>query len=574
MTTRSPWGEGQDDRSPDTPPRQPPNSQRPLDNLPRQARASRGPAPGGFAPPRLQPQQTPANSPAPLYPNIEDLPTQHMPASAADAPARTQAPDIEDLPTRRMSAAPAPSVSEIETQYLPGPARATRPPGASPRPTRPPLSAPPTRSSPLRPRWLTGLFLALALILIGVRAGFASTALILPGGEIPGWSKLPPTVCKICIPTVTGQKPLTQTEYATLLTNNMSLDDKLGQLMLVQFVGHTATPDAIRMINQQGAGGVLFFGLNIDSADQVKALTAQLRSVANVPLLIAVDQEGGPVNRFQSIVGALPSASSLTSPDQARARGSDDARYLHDFGFNLNLAPVVDVGVSNPELAGRTFGSDPSRVATYAGAYLDGLQQSNQVTATLKHFPGLGATFTDPHVGLPTLNRTRDDWDRIDLEPYRELLADHDVRAIMVSHEMIPAVDKDYPSSLSPATVTGVLRDELGFQGVIVTDSLYMGALNAHWSVPQAAVLAVLAGSDLIIGPDGPQTVQLTKDAFHQALDSGKLTQARIDQSVQRVLLMKIKMGVIPMPTSSQATETPSSATSTPLIQPSATPTR
>jgi beta-N-acetylhexosaminidase len=416
--------------------------------------------------------------------------------------------------------------------------------------------------------------LALALILIGVRAGFASTALILPGGEIPGWSKLPPTVCKICLPTVAGQKPPTQTEYAELLTRNMSLDDKFGQLMLVQFLGHTITPDAIRMINEQGAGGVLFFGLNIDNGDQTKALTAQLQSVANVPLLIAVDQEGGPVNRFQSIVGALPSASSLTSPDQARSRGVNDARYLHDLGFNLNLAPVVDVGTSNPELAGRTFGSDPSRVATYAGAYLDGLQQSNHVTATLKHFPGLGATATDPHLGLPVLNRSRNDWERIDLEPYRELLAQRDIRAIMVSHEMIPAVDTAYPSSLSPATVTGVLRDELGFQGVVITDSLYMGALNAHWSVPQAAVLAIIAGADLIIGPDGPQTVKLTKDAFHQALDSGKLTQARIDLSVQRVLLMKIKMGVIPMPASSQGTATSTSAAATPLIRPRATPTR
>jgi len=472
-----------------------------------------------------------------------------------------------------MSAAPAPSVSEIETQYLPGPARAIRPSIAIPRHSPSPLPARTARSERQRPRWLTGLLLALALILIGVRAGFASTALILPGGEIPGWSKLPPTVCKICLPTVAGQKPLTQTEYAELLTRNMSMDDKLGQLMLVQFLGHTITPDAIRMINEQGAGGVLFFGLNIDSADQVKALTAQLQGVANVPLLIAVDQEGGPVNRFKSIVGDLPSASSLTSPDQARSRGEDDARYLHDLGFNLNLAPVVDVGTSNPELAGRTFGNDPARVATYAGAYLDGLQQGNQVTATLKHFPGLGATSTDPHLGLPVLNRSRADWERIDLEPYRELLDQHDVRAIMVSHEMIPTVDKDYPSSLSPATVTGVLRDELGYKGVIVTDSLYMGALNAHWSVPQAAVLAIIAGSDLIIGPDGPQTVKLTKDAFHQALDSGKLTQARIDQSVQRVLLMKIKMGVIPMPASSQGTATSASATSTPLIRPSTTPT-
>jgi beta-N-acetylhexosaminidase len=354
----------------------------------------------------------------------------------------------------------------------------------------------------------------------------------------------------------------------------MALDDKLGQLMLVQFVGHTATPDAIRMINEQGAGGVLFFGPNIDTETQVKALTAQLQSIASIPLLIAVDQEGGPVNRFQGIVGSLPSASSLTSPDQARARGANDARYLHDLGFNLNLAPIADVGVANPELAGRTFGSDPARVATYAGAYLDGLQQDSQVTATLKHYPGLGATATDPHLGLPVLNRSRPDWERIDLEPYRELLDQHDVRAIMVSHEMIPAVDKDYPSSLSPAIVNGVLREELGYQGVVVTDSLYMGALNAHWSVPQAAVLAVLAGADLIIGPDGPQTVKLTKDAFHQALDSGKLTQERLDQSVQRVLLMKIKMGVIPMPASSQATETPANATSTPLNRPTTTPTR
>src|SRR5690348_7110502 len=155
MTTRSPWGEGQDDRSPDTPLRQPPNSQRPRDDLPRQARASRGPAPSGFAPPRLQPQQSPANGAAPARLDIEDLPTQRMPARADEAQAKTQAPDIEDLPTRRMSAAPAPSVSEIETQYLPGPARATRPPVASPRPTRPPLSAPPTRSRRSRPRWLT-----------------------------------------------------------------------------------------------------------------------------------------------------------------------------------------------------------------------------------------------------------------------------------------------------------------------------------------------------------------------------------------------------------------------------------
>src|SRR4051794_17131932 len=179
MTTRPPWNNGQDDRSPENPLRSPQNSQRPIGDSP-QARTSRGPASGGFAPPRLEPP------------------------SPNGAPAR---PDFEDLPTRRMSAAPAPSVSDIETQYLPGPARATRPPAAMR----------PARNRRPRPRWLTGMVLALALVLIGVRAAFASTAFILPGGEIPGWSKLPPTVCKLCVPTVAGEKPLTQTEYATLL---------------------------------------------------------------------------------------------------------------------------------------------------------------------------------------------------------------------------------------------------------------------------------------------------------------------------------------------------------------------
>jgi beta-N-acetylhexosaminidase len=221
---------------------------------------------------------------------------------------------------------------------------------------------------------------------------------------------------------------------------------------------------------------------------------------------------------------------------------------LQKYGFNLNLAPVVDVGTSNPQLAGRTFGATPDRVATMASAYLTGLQANGQVTGVLKHFPGLGATTTDPHVGMPYLYRSRADWESIDLAPYRALLANNDVRAIMVSHEMIPAVDPTYPTSLSPAVIDGTLRGELHFNGVVITDDLVMGALNAQWSVPQASELAVEAGADLLIGPRSAQDVLETRDAIKQAISSGKLSQSRINASVTRILTLKIQMGLIPMP--------------------------
>lgn len=404
------------------------------------------------------------------------------------------------------------------------------------------------------PAWLVRLGLVVGLLVLALRAGLASAPFMAPGGDIFGWSRLPPAHCTLCnvrLPqstTANQQRVWTPAEYAALLTQYMTLDDELGQMQMVQFVGLAPTPDAIQMISEQGAGGVLFFASNIQSADQIRSMNAQLQQMAPIPLLLSVDQEGGDVNRFQSIIGPLPDAASLADPNAAYARGKQDASYLHDYGFNLNLAPVVDVGTANPQLYGRTFGSDPLRVAAMASAYLTGLQSSGQVTGCPKHFPGLGGTTTDPHIGLPVLYRSRADWVRIDLEPYRALLKTQDVHAIMVSHEMLPAVDPRLPTSLSPAIIDGTLRQELGFDGVVITDSLYMGAINVHWSVAQASVLAIKAGADIVIGPYNPDVVQETKDALKQALASGVLTHARIDASVRRILTLKIQMGLIPLP--------------------------
>ncbi|HEU5349948.1 MAG TPA: glycoside hydrolase family 3 protein [Ktedonobacterales bacterium] len=410
---------------------------------------------------------------------------------------------------------------------------------------------PPTVSQPR----LMQLALLACLVLLGVRAIVASATFVAPGGAILGWSKLPTAHCAVCAVRVpaaqsdqTHTQPLTPETYAALLTQRLSLDEELGQLMMVQIVGQNLTPDAVEMVNAQGAGGIIFFAANIGSGDQIRSLTTQLQKMAQVPLLLSVDQEGGTVNRFYHLVGPLPSAASLTSPAQAQQRGQQDAALLHRYGFNLDLAPVVDVGTRNPELWGRIFGSSPERVATMAGAYLDGLQQSGLVTGCLKHYPGIGDTTTDPHVGMPVLNRSRADWESSDLAPYRTLLKNDDVRAIMVTHEMIPAIDPNLPSSLSPAILAGVLRHELGYNGVVITDSLYMGALNQHWSVSQAIVLAIVAGADIVIGPYNPQMVRESETELKQALSNGTLTHARIDASVQRILALKIRMGLIPLP--------------------------
>ncbi len=401
-------------------------------------------------------------------------------------------------------------------------------------------------------RWLTHLALLLLLGMLAARAGLASANFMLPGGAIVGWSQITQTNCVLCQApksvTNPAGHPLTPVEYAALLTQRLTLDEELGQMMIGQFAGQDATPEVIEMLNTESLGGVTLYAANIGSASQTSAMDAQLQQIAAVPPLIAVDQEGGDVNRLLNLVGPLPGAAELTTTQMAHTRGSLDAGLLHNLGINLNLAPVVDVGTSNPQLYGRTFGSDPNHVAAMAGAYLEGLQTSGQVTGCLKHFPGLGDTTTDPHLGLPVLNHSLADLEQIDLKPYRLLLKSEDVRAIMVSHEMIPALDPNLPTSLSPATINGLLRGTLGYQGVVITDSLYMDAISARWSVPDAGVLAIQAGADMISGLYDAQIVQQTKDALKDALASGKLTRQRIDASVQRILTLKIRMGLIPIP--------------------------
>ena len=341
------------------------------------------------------------------------------------------------------------------------------------------------------------------------------------------------------------------------IISQMSLDQKIGQMMMVQFVGADYSLQLSTMISQYNVGSVLLFYANgnIVSKDQVKSLTQQIQQNSTpLPMAISIDQEGGTVDRLVQLDGPRPSEASLgatNDPQKAQQAGLQDAQDLTSYGINLNLAPVVDVDnlvTSEMHQDNRTYGTTPTIVSSMAAAYLKGLQQSGKVIGTLKHFPGLGFVNVDPHFGIPRLNRTKDEMEQIDWSPYRTLIQQGQVHAIMVTHEIVPAIDGTRPSSLSPQLVQGILRDEMHFQGVIMTDSLTMAGITEYYTPGQAAALAVEAGSDMIMGANSPTELATMIDGIKQAMSDGSISTARIDESVRRILMMKYQMGLLTVP--------------------------
>ncbi len=340
----------------------------------------------------------------------------------------------------------------------------------------------------------------------------------------------------------------TPLQFVNALLANLTLDQKLGQMLMVRFTASTYDSQLDAMITQYHVGSVIEYQSNIVSKSQLTSLNAQMQQNADLPLIVSVDQEGGTVDRLINLDGAQPSATSIGQSgdtNKAYQQGVSDAQNLSSYGINLNLAPVVDVNdVYNAQLYLRTYGTDPTSVTAMAGAYLKGLQQSGKVLGTVKHFPGLGDTSTDPHFRLPYLARAISSLNLIDWVPYRKLIAQGDVYSIMVTHEIVQAIDPSVPSSLSPKVVS-ILRNQLGFKGVIITDGLTMGSIIDHYTLGQAALMAVQAGDDLLMDPGSPDEVGQMVDALKAAISAGTITQQRIDDSVRRILLFKYQMGLL-----------------------------
>jgi beta-N-acetylhexosaminidase len=340
-------------------------------------------------------------------------------------------------------------------------------------------------------------------------------------------------------------------QHVDALLARLTLDQKLAQMMIVQFPGPAYSPAIDAMIRRNQVGAVVLYAKNgnIQDRTQLASLILRLQAASALPLLIAIDQEGGTVDRLASLNGRRAAAAAIGAtgdPYFAQKAGEQDAADLASFGFNLNLAPVVDVtNVPNRQLRGRTYGDNPEIVTCMAAAYLQGLQQSGKVLGTLKHFPGLGSVGADPHDGVADVSRARELLEAVDWAPYRALIAQGGVHAVMVTHELVRSVDPDTPSSLSRKLVTDVLRAAMGFRGVVITDSLTMDGVTAFATSAQSAPLAVLAGDDLLMGASSPQEVAAMIEAIKTVVRSHAIGISRINDSVKRILWLKFRLGLL-----------------------------
>lgn len=342
----------------------------------------------------------------------------------------------------------------------------------------------------------------------------------------------------------------------------MSLREKVGQLFIVRPEALAENSNAetapatdrvddavISRIEEYPVGGIALFSRNITSAEQLPMFISDLQSSSKYPLFIAVDEEGGRVARIANSdffnVASYKSMEDIgKSGDASKAEevGRQIGLYLKELGFNLDFAPVADTN-TNPQnivIGDRSYGSDPALVARMVSAQLDGMHDSG-IMGTLKHFPGHGDTKDDTHSGYVSIEKTWDELKECELVPFITALPKADM--VMVSHITAVNVTSDkLPTSMSETMITGKLRNELGYDGVIITDAMAMGAVADNYTSAEAAVTAVKAGVDIVLMP---QNLDEAFNGVMNAVTDGEISMARLDESVMRILKLKARYKLI-----------------------------
>jgi beta-N-acetylhexosaminidase len=357
-------------------------------------------------------------------------------------------------------------------------------------------------------------------------------------------------------PAVTG--PAASPQVAGIVTG-MTLPDKVGQLLVPTVPGRAAADGGAGLVRRYHVGGVIYFGPNIGDAAQVAALSAGLQQAArsqppHLPLLIGTDQEGGIVSRLAGVTTVFPgqmAAEATRDPALVRAQDQATGAAVRALGINLDYAPVADVNVepANPVIGIRSFGAHSTLVSTMTAAAVDGFHQAGVLTVA-KHFPGHGDTGVDSHTGLPVIHHTLRQWWRIHAPPFQAAIQ-AGVDGIMIGHIQVPALDDSgQPASLSRGIVTGLLRDRLGYQGVVVTDSLQMAGVLQGCTPAQVAVQAVQAGCDQLLMPGDPGVAY---HALLRAVQHGQISLAQLGASVARIVSLKLARGLLGEPAVSRS---------------------
>jgi beta-N-acetylhexosaminidase len=375
-------------------------------------------------------------------------------------------------------------------------------------------------------------------------------------------SSLTPSPVPSPIRTPTPTPTATLAQRIDAYIDHLTLTQQIGQLLMLPVYadGYSAALNqplqqwdiANAIVYNQYNGGPLM-PTTLSGWTQ---LVHDLQSHANQALIIATDEEGGNVDRLAPYYGPTPSPQQLAAtgnPQQAYDQARFDAQRLLASGINLDFAPLADVAQGGAVDQSRMFGPTPAQVITYAGAFLNGLQQ-NGVEGTLKHWPGIGSASANPDYGLPTIAKSQAELNAIDFATFRALLS-HQPGMIMVTHVMVPAYDPSAPASLSPVLIDQVLRGQLGYQGVVITDAMDGGGLfqfmqqqgytDQAQAIAEASVRAILAGNDIVECPIEPDRLDAVVTAVTNAVQSGRISQERLRQSLRRIIALKVRMGLI-----------------------------
>ena len=322
---------------------------------------------------------------------------------------------------------------------------------------------------------------------------------------------------------------------------NMTPAEKVGQMMMIGIQGDTVTDDSLYMLHQYHIGGVILFDRNLVSAEQTKNLNEDLQVQAEekVPLFIGIDEEGGDVVRGRSFIQPPSSQRQIgAAGDLTAAEGATNrtAKELKELGFNVNFAPVADVSASS-----RSFSTDPETVKKFVLASVQGYEKNRMIYA-MKHFPGIGRSTVDSHKDVSEITASRERFAASDIVPFKAVIdaAQPEDYFILVSHLKYPAYDADNPASLSKAVQTDLLRGELGYRGIIVTDDMEMGAVAKYASFRDVGVRAVQAGADIVLVCHEYAHETDVYLGLLDAVESGEIPMERIDASVRRIVKAKL----------------------------------
>lgn len=335
-------------------------------------------------------------------------------------------------------------------------------------------------------------------------------------------------------------------EKINYLMDHMTLEEKIGQMMVVGFASPTVDSHIKKMIEEYHVGGVILYDWNMQSPDQVKKLNSDLQKLAqkkrhSIPLMISVDQEGGNIVRMREHVSPIPSQQELGKRGDTQeiySVAKRNAYELRNMGFNVNFAPVLDLSATDT----RSFGTDPEKAFTFSNHVIQGFNEEG-IVGTLKHFPGHGRSDIDPHYESSTVDADQLDLENVDIYPFKKMIeeVDHHNFFIMVTHFIYPAYDKKYPASISPVIIQDLLREKLGYTGIVVTDDLEMGAVTNLFSYNELGYHAVKAGADVLLVCHTFENQQQVYNGILQAVKDGRLSEEMIDDSVKRILRFKLE---------------------------------